>query len=64
MVKKRMQTARKTKESGPLQFLVDMVPSNIFLSLNDNSLMLQVIFFGIFFGVCLLLIPCGIRLRL
>lgn len=57
MVQKRMQTARKTKESGPLQFLVDMVPSNIFLSLNDNSLMLQVIFFGIFFGVCLLLIP-------
>lgn len=57
MVQKRLQTARSTKENGPLQFLVDMVPSNIFLSLNDNSLMLQVIFFGIFFGVCLLLIP-------
>jgi Na+/H+-dicarboxylate symporter len=55
----RMQTARKTKDDGPLQFLVDMVPSNIFLSLNNNSLMLQVIFFGIFFGICLLMIPAG-----
>ncbi|MCF8257489.1 MAG: dicarboxylate/amino acid:cation symporter, partial [Flavobacteriales bacterium] len=53
----RMQTAKKTKDDGPLQFLVDMVPSNIFFSLNNNSLMLQVIFFGIFFGFCLLLIP-------
>jgi len=59
LVQKRMQTARQTKDDGPLQFLVDMVPSNIFFSLNNNSLMLQVIFFGIFFGVCLLLIPAA-----
>lgn len=53
----KVGTAEKTKESGPLQFVVDMVPSNIFISLNDNSLMLQVIFFAIFFGIVLILIP-------
>ncbi len=53
----KMQSAKKTKDSGPLQPLVDMVPSNIFLSLNDNGLMLQVIFFAIFFGVTLISIP-------
>lgn len=47
---------RVQKETGPLQFLVDMVPSNIFLSFND-ALMLQVIFFAIFFGIVLLMIP-------
>ena len=53
----KMKSARKTKESGPLQPLVDMVPSNIFFSLNNNGLMLQVIFFAIFFGVTLISIP-------
>ncbi len=53
----KMQSAKSTKDAGPLQPLVDMVPSNIFLSLNDNGLMLQVIFFAIFFGVTLISIP-------
>ncbi|MCB0754730.1 MAG: dicarboxylate/amino acid:cation symporter [Flavobacteriales bacterium] len=53
----KMQSAKKTKDAGPLQFIVDMVPSNIFLSLNNNGLMLQVIFFAIFFGVTLISIP-------
>ncbi len=52
----KMSAASSTTGQGPLQFLVDMVPSNIFLSFND-SLMLQVIFFAIFFGITLLLIP-------
>ena len=56
-VQKRKKTAEQKKEQGPLSFLVDMVPSNIFISLNDNSLMLQVIFFAIFFGLALLFIP-------
>jgi Na+/H+-dicarboxylate symporter len=47
----------KTQTSGPLQPLVDVVPSNIFVSLTNNKLMLQVIFFGIFFGISILLIP-------
>jgi Na+/H+-dicarboxylate symporter len=45
-----------TKRQGPLQFLVDLIPSNVFLSFS-NMLMLQVIFFAIFFGVMLLLVP-------
>lgn len=49
-------TTEAAKES-PLQALVDIVPENFFFSLSDNSLMLQIIFFGIFFGICLLLIP-------
>lgn len=44
-------------EAGPLQFVVDMVPDNIFSAASNNSNMLQVIVFIIFFGICLLLIP-------
>ncbi len=43
--------------SGPLDFLVDMVPSNVFGAMADNGNMLQVIFFIIFFGIAMLLIP-------
>lgn len=56
-VASRMEAAEQTKEAGPLQFLVDMVPENIIISISDNSLMLQVIFFAIFFGITLVLIP-------
>lgn len=56
-VTEKIQTVEKTKESTPLQPLVDIVPENFFFSLSNNGLMLQIIFFGIFFGVCLLLIP-------
>ncbi len=56
-VASKMETANDSKEAGPLQPLVDIVPQNFFQSLSDNGLMLQIIFFGIFFGVCLLLIP-------
>ncbi|MCB9169250.1 MAG: dicarboxylate/amino acid:cation symporter [Flavobacteriales bacterium] len=51
----RIGQAGRTRERGPLSFLVEIVPSNIFLSFN-NSLMLQVIFFAIFFGIVLLMI--------
>lgn len=54
---KRMQAAESLKQQGPLQFFVDFVPDNIFAALSDGGRMLQVIFFGIFFGVVLLLIP-------
>ncbi len=53
---KNAPSPEKIKSAGPLQFVIDMVPSNIFLSLN-NTLMLQVIFFAIFFGITLLFIP-------
>lgn len=44
-------SAEMAKESPPLQFLVDMVPENLVLSISNNGLMLQVIFFAIFFGI-------------
>ncbi|HBF20809.1 MAG TPA: dicarboxylate/amino acid:cation symporter, partial [Cryomorphaceae bacterium] len=56
-VKSKMETANQTKDSGPLQPLVDLVPQNIFESLSDNGSMLKVIFFALFFGISLLLIP-------
>jgi len=42
---------------GPLQFLVDIVPSNIFEALTSNASMLQVIFFALLFGVALIMLP-------
>jgi len=51
-------TAAGNQESkGPLQFVVDMVPDNIFGAASSNGNMLQVIFFVVFFGISLLLIP-------
>ena len=49
--------AQKQKDAGPLQALVDIVPSNIFKATTDNGNMLQVIFFALFFGIGLILIP-------
>lgn len=51
----KLMKASAQKEAGPLQALVDIFPSNIFQSFVEAS-MLQVIFFAIFVGICLLLI--------
>jgi Na+/H+-dicarboxylate symporter len=48
--------AKANKENGPLQPLVDIVPENLVLALGDGKLMLQVIFFALFFGVSLSLL--------
>ncbi|MGB3152464.1 MAG: dicarboxylate/amino acid:cation symporter [Maribacter sp.] len=55
-VTSKLEEASRQKDSGPLQFLQDMVPDNAFSALGDNSLMLQVIFFTIFLGISMLLI--------
>ncbi|MFT5215738.1 MAG: Na+/H+-dicarboxylate symporter [Glaciecola sp.] len=55
-VKDKIAEASKQVESGPLQFLEDMVPDNAFKAMSKNSLMLQVIFFSIFLGISMLLI--------
>ncbi len=52
----KLDEALKQKESGPLQFLEDMVPDNAIAAMSDNALMLQVIFFTIFLGISMLLI--------
>ncbi len=49
--------AASQKESGPLQALIDLVPENIIGASSENKNMLQVIFFAIFFGIGLILIP-------
>lgn len=53
----KVQTAEKVKEYGPLQMLVDIVPGNIFSSFNDNTKMLQVIFFALLFGIAMIMLP-------
>ncbi len=52
----KLSKASAQKDAGPLQALVDIFPSNIFKALG-NAKMLQVIFFALFVGICLLLIP-------
>ena len=52
----KIAEASKQVESGPLQFIEDMVPDNAFKAMSDNALMLQVIFFSIFLGISMLLI--------
>ena len=47
---------QQQQESRPLDFLVEMVPDNIFFSMSNNSMMLQVIFFSILFGISMLMI--------
>jgi len=53
----RSETIEKVRERGPLQPMVDIVPQNIVAALSQNIRMLQVVFFALFFGVCLILTP-------
>ena len=56
-VLEKQQQAQRQSESGPLQPLVDVVPSNIFDATTNNRNMLQVIFFAICFGIGMILVP-------
>ena len=58
-VRTRLATAQKAETEGPLVFLENMVPGNLFVSLSDNRNMLQIIFFGIFFGIAILFVDKG-----
>jgi Na+/H+-dicarboxylate symporter len=49
--------AEKMTEGSPLRFVVELFPENIFFSLSNNILMLQVIIFSIFFGIGLTMVP-------
>jgi Na+/H+-dicarboxylate symporter len=51
----KLVKASAQNDAGPLQALVDIFPSNIFTALGEAK-MLQVIFFALFVGICLLLI--------
>ena len=52
-----VETAARAAERGPLDPLVDMVPGNVFLAASNNRNMLQIVFFAIFAGIALLMIP-------
>lgn len=54
--------AEETEEQGPLSFLENIIPNNIFNAAGDNSKMLQVIFFAMFFGLAALTVsPAKIK---
>lgn len=53
----KINIAAEQQEMGPLQPLIDLVPGNLFLAATDNRNMLQVIFFVVFFGIGLILVP-------
>ncbi len=55
-VQDKISEASRQKESGPMDFIIDMVPDNAVSALSNNKLMLQVIFFAIFLGISMLLI--------
>lgn len=55
-VEDKLNKAGNAKDQGPLQPLIDVVPSNLFKALADMS-MLQIIFFAVFFGVILASLP-------
>ncbi len=56
-IEQNMDVAEQAEGRGPLQPLVDIVPSNFFESASDNGNMLQVVFVALFLGVVLLLLP-------
>ncbi|MBK6265029.1 dicarboxylate/amino acid:cation symporter [Marivirga sp. S37H4] len=56
-VEQLAETAEESAGQSPLKFFVDMVPENIFGAFSSNSNMLQVIFFALFFGITLAMLP-------
>ncbi|MFL2982947.1 MAG: dicarboxylate/amino acid:cation symporter [Candidatus Neomarinimicrobiota bacterium] len=54
---KKASTVQKVKNRGPLQPMVDIIPSNFFFSASSNRNMLQVVFMAIFIGIGLIQIP-------
>ncbi|NQU35864.1 MAG: dicarboxylate/amino acid:cation symporter [Bacteroidetes bacterium] len=56
-VAEKQSSAEQFKSNSPLQFLIDIVPSNIIDAMTDNTKMLQVIFFAILFGIAMVMLP-------
>ena len=53
----REAAAAEAADRGPLQLLVDIVPSNFFGAASSNTNMLQVVFVSLFVGIGLILVP-------
>lgn len=54
---KEAAAQQRSEGQGPLAFLDEIVPSNVIHAASDNSRMLQLIFFALFFGLATLTIP-------
>lgn len=50
----KVQQAGVLKETGPLQFVVDIIPENLAMAATDNSKMLQIIFVALVAGIALI----------
>ncbi len=48
--------AGEVKKQPALQPLIDIIPSNIVKAATDNGQMLQIIFFALLFGICMVLV--------
>lgn len=57
LAEEKQLMAEQTQSQGPLAFLNEIVPDNIIRATSDNSKMLQVIFFAVFFGIAVLSLP-------
>ena len=57
ITERKIITAGDVNSEGPLQFVVDIVPTNILKASSNNSNMLQVIFFAILFGMAIVMLP-------
>jgi Na+/H+-dicarboxylate symporter len=56
-IEEKTLAAEQNIEQGPLNFLNDIIPNNIVNAASNNSNILQVIFFAVFFAMAVLLIP-------
>ncbi len=55
-VEQRATAAEQTKQRGPLQPIVDMVPKNVVAAAGSNRNMLQVVFVSLLIGIALVLV--------
>lgn len=51
------EAATELLERSPVQFIVDIVPSNFFAAASDNANMLQIVFVALIIGIGLMQIP-------
>jgi len=53
----KKEIATETKDKGPLEFVVNIVPENLIQASASNKNMLQLIFFTILFGIAIVALP-------
>lgn len=56
-IERRADDVQVVKQRGPLQPVVDIFPQNIVSAAGSNRNMLQIVFFALFIGVGLILVP-------